>query len=44
MAVALYSGTAFHVIFVLAWLTLVAYMAWPSRRVWRLHRAERRNL
>ncbi len=40
---AVYAGAALNVIFTLVWLALLTYMAWPSRRVWLLHRAERRS-
>ncbi len=43
LAGAVYAGAIVNVIFTLVWLTLVGYMTWPARRVWLLHRAERRN-
>ncbi len=43
LVLALYAGEAVHVIFAVVWLTGLTYMAWPSRRVWLLHRAEQHN-
>ncbi len=45
---AMFVGAAFEgevvvAVFSLAWLTGLTYMVWPARRVWLLHRAERRN-
>jgi hypothetical protein len=41
LAGAVYAGGTFNIIFTSVWLTLFADMAWPARRAWLMHRAER---
>ncbi len=43
LGLSIYTGYVLGALFTLVWLSLVAYMSWPLRRSWQLHRAERHS-